>query len=235
MTPLSVFPARRTVVCAEALSWLDAHPAEPGTSVITSLPDVSEIPTLGFAAWRSWFIDAARCVIRWVPAENVAIFYQSDIRHEEAWVDKSYLIQRAAEAEDAPLIWHKIVCRRPPGTISQGRPTYSHMLCVARTPHKAPVRPGPDVIADAGFMPWPRAMGFAACRIACRFLRDETPTRIVVDPFCGQGSALAAANAYGFEAQGIDLSPRRCRAARKQGTQSDRPERSTENLRLPHE
>ena len=34
---------RRRVIQADALAWLDANPAEPGTSVFTSLPDLSEL------------------------------------------------------------------------------------------------------------------------------------------------------------------------------------------------
>jgi DNA modification methylase len=37
----------------------------------------------------------------------------------------------------------------------------------------------------------------------------------VVDPFCGHGTVLAVANAMGFDALGIDLSVRQCRAARR--------------------
>lgn len=208
------FPAVRTIVKAEALAWLKEHPAPANTSVVTSLPDVSEMSSLGgFAPWRAWFIEAAVTVIRWVPQDGVAIFYQSDVRHEGAWVDKGYLILRAAEDCEAPLVWHKIVCRGKPGTIAQGRPSYSHMICVSRERRPTPVRPGPDVIPDAGPMSWPRAMGEMACRVACRFLREETATRIVVDPFCGRGSALAMANAFGFAAIGVDLSAKRCRDA----------------------
>jgi hypothetical protein len=176
---------------------------------------------MGFDGWRTWFVDAARQVIRWVPADGVAIFFQSDIRHEGAWIDKSYLVMRAAEEERAKLVWHKIVCRKPPGTIAQGRSSYSHMLCVTRGPlTAAPTRPGPDVLADAGAMSWRRAMGEAACRVACRYLRDETSTRLVVDPFCGEGSILAAANAYGFEALGVELSIKRCRRALEHGMEA---------------
>lgn len=209
------FPARRTIHHTEALAWLEANPARPGTSVITSLPDVSEIITMSFAQWRAWFLEAARRVILWVPDDGLAIFYQSDIRHAGAWIDKGYLVMRAAEAAEASVVWHKIVCRRPPGTIAQGRSSYSHMICVSRTSRPTPTRPGPDVLADAGFMPWPKAMGEAACRVACRFLQDETATDLIVDPFCGQGSVLAVANAMGFETIGVDTSARRCRAARK--------------------
>ncbi len=208
---------RREIVHAEALAWLDAHPADATSSVVTSLPDVSELPTLGFDGWRAWFVDAARRVVRWLPEEGVAIFFQSDIRNAGAWVDKGYLVMRAAEEERCALLWHKIVCRKPPGTIAHGRASYSHMIAVARAPRlgRAPRHPGPDVLADAGFMPWSRAMGENACRVACRFLREETRTQRVVDPFCGSGTVLAVANEMGFDALGVDLSARRCKAARR--------------------
>ncbi len=104
-------PARE-VFQAEALSWLASREAAPETSVVTSLPDVSEVPALGFDAWKGWFVEAARTVLRWVPASGVSIFFRSDIRHEGIWVDKGYLVQRAAE-EGKLLLWHKIVCRKP--------------------------------------------------------------------------------------------------------------------------
>jgi hypothetical protein len=207
-------PATRTVIEADALAWMDAHPADVGASVITSLPDSSELSHLRFDEWRAWFIDAAARVIRWVPEDGAAIFYQSDIRHGGVWIDKGYLVMRAAEDARAAIAWHTIVCRRPPGTVSPRRPSYSHMICVCRSPRAAARRPGPDVLPDAGFMPWSRAMGVEACRAACRYLRDETATRVVVDPFCGRGTVLAVANAMGLDAIGVDVSAKRCRAAR---------------------
>lgn len=205
---------RRTIVQGDAFAWLAANPADDGTSVVTSLPDISELPHLAFDGWRAWFVDAVRTVIRWVPESGIAIFYQSDIRHRGAWVDKGYLVMRGADDEGASIVWHKIVCRRPPGTIALGRPSYSHMIAIARTPRPAGQRPGPDVLPDAGKMSWSRAMGLEACRVACRWLADETTTRIVVDPFCGRGTVLAVANAMGFDTIGVDLSAKRCRAAR---------------------
>jgi hypothetical protein len=204
----------RHVVQADALTWLETNQAEPGASVITSLPDISELPELDLGEWRAWFIEATRQVIRWVPAPGVAIFYQSDVRQNGVWIDKGYLVMRAAEEEGASVLWHKIVCRHSPGTIALGRPSYSHMIAVAKGPHANPRKPGPDVLPNAGFMLWSRAMGVAACRVACAFLRDETSTRIIVDPFCGRGTVLAIANDMGFDAVGIDISAKRCRAAR---------------------
>jgi hypothetical protein len=204
----------RTVIHAEALDWLAHNPAPAASSVVTSLPDVSEVPELGFEGWRRWFIEAARSVIRWVPESGLAIFYQSDIRYQGNWIDKGYLVQRAAEEEQAALVWHKIVCRHPAGTISHGRASYSHLVCFARGERAAPKHPGPDVLPDAGFMPYSKATGVAACRAACRFLLEESATRVVVDPFCGRGTILAVANAMGLGAIGVDQSVRKCRAAR---------------------
>lgn len=204
----------RQIIHGEALAWLDENPAPPCSSVITSLPDVSEMAELGFEGWRTWFLGAVRRILRWIPSEGVAIFFQSDIRHHGVWVDKGYLIARAAEDEGAALVWHKIVCRKEPGTATYGRASYSHLLCVSREPRPPPTRPSPDVLPDVGFKPWSRAMGVEACRLACRYLLDETTTRIVVDPFCGHGTALAVANTLGLEAIGVDLGARKCRAAR---------------------
>src|SRR6185369_205850 len=193
--PSGCHEARRTIIQAEALGWLAANPAPPGTSVITSLPDLSELPELGFSGWKSWFDQAARAVLRWTPSPGLALFFQSDIRQAGEWVDKSYLVQRAAEAEGRTLLWHKIVCRHAPR---------------ARVTH-----PGPDVLPDAGHKPWSKAMGVEACRLACRFLREESETTLVVDPFCGHGTALAVANHYGFDALGVELSTRKVRAAKR--------------------
>ena len=213
----------RVVVRGEALSWLDDHPAQPGASVVTSLPDLSEVPERGFEGWKTWFIVAARHVIRWLPPRGVAIFFQSDIRRGGAWVDKGYWILRAADEEAAHLLWHKIVCRKPPGTIAHGRATYSHMICVAPDLPDPPRKPGPDVLLDAGYMPWSKAMGVDACRLACRFLREETSTGTVVDPFCGRGTILAVANSMGFDSIGIDVSARACRHARELVIDPERP------------
>jgi hypothetical protein len=204
----------RTVFNTEARAWLAANPAAPGTSVVTSLPDASELPKLSFDAWVDWFTSTAEQILAWLPHDGVAIFFQTDVRHPDGrWIDKGHLVHAAADRRGAHLVWHKIVCRCAPGTITQGRPSFAHMLCFSPVQRAKPERPGPDVLADGGAKPWARAMGSHACRVACRFLADETATRVVVDPFCGHGSVLAAANEAGFDAIGVDLSPRRCRFA----------------------
>jgi hypothetical protein len=209
-------PARvpqREVHHGDALAWLRAHAPLQGAGVVTSLPDVSELPALGFDGWRAWFEDAAALVMGSLPEDGVAIFFQSDIRHAGRWVDKGALVTRAAERVGFGMAFHRIVCRKPPGTVTFGRATYAHLLAFSRAP-LAPRRPRADVLDDGGPRPGRKAMGTHAALEACRFLRDETPARRVVDPFCGWGTTLAAANALGLDAVGVDLSARMCRRAR---------------------
>jgi hypothetical protein len=212
---LAAPPPTREVIRAEARAWLEQNPAPPQSSVITSLPDVSELPELGFARWQSWFSETARAVLRWVPKPGLTVFFQSDIFHQGRWVDKGHLVQCAAESEGRVLLWHKIVCRRAPGSISHGRATYSHLLCFAHEPRANIRHPGPHVLDNAGHMPWSKAMGVDACRLARRFLREESETKLVVDPFCGHGTVLLVANHYGFDALGVEISARKVRAARR--------------------
>lgn len=204
------------MVQADALTWLAENPAEPGDAVITSLPDVSELPGLGagLEGWQEWFVAAAAQVLRWPAPESVTLFYQSDIRYQGRWVDKSYLVQKAAESVGAALLFHRVVCRRAPGTLTQGRASYSHLLAFTTGTAAPPKRPAADVLPDAGEAPWSRGMGEKACAAAVQFLLNETAARRVVDPFCGRGSVLAMANALGLDALGVEISAKRCRAAR---------------------
>jgi hypothetical protein len=205
---------QRTVECADALEWLSGRETLAGCSVITSLPDVSEFPALSLAEWKQWFIRAAALVMAKVPAEGVAIFYQTDVKKTGAWVDKGYLISKAAEEAGCETLWHKVVCRRAPGTVTFGRPAYSHMLCFSRGVRVDLGRATPDVLPEAGEVTWTRGMGVQACLAACRFIQDHTSTRTVVDPFCGHGTVLAVANALGLDAVGVELSRKRAKKAR---------------------
>jgi hypothetical protein len=217
MTRIAPPPASapsRVVHHAEAVEWLRGRARLDGCSVVTSLPDVSEVPALDLDAWARWFEGAAGLVIDAVPDEGVAVFFQSDIKRGGAWIDKGALVQRAAERAGTRLLFHKIVCRKPPGAVTFGRAGYSHLLAYSRGVRPRPERATADVLADAGFMPGTKAMGVSACVDACRFVLRETGTRTVVDPFCGYGTVLAVANALGMAAIGVDLSARMCRKAR---------------------
>ncbi len=183
-------------------------------AIITSLPDTSELPLLGFTGWRTWFVETVALACRAVADDGVAIFYQTDIKHEGRWIDKAHLVMLGADAAGSHALWHKVVCRVPAGMITFGRPAYAHCICVSRTRLLDPGASTPDVLPALGEMSWARAMGAAACEMAVKFC-VSIGAKVVVDPFCGVGSALAAANAFGLDAIGVEISKRRSARARR--------------------
>jgi hypothetical protein len=204
----------RIVHHADGVAFL-ATPLAGTHAIITSLPDTSELPSLGsIDAWRTWFVDTIALTCRAVADDAVAIFYQTDIKHDGRWIDKGHLVQCGAEAAGSFALWHKIVCRVPPGAITFGRPAYAHCICVSRTRRLEAGASTPDVLPALGAMSWSRAMGAAACEMAVTFVASIGGTT-VVDPFCGVGSALAAANAFGLDAIGVEISRRRASRARR--------------------
>jgi hypothetical protein len=206
--------AERAVVHGDGVAWLKAASLGPGHAIVTSLPDSSEVPKLGFDGWREWFVDTASLACLSVAPASVAIFFQTDVKREGTWVDKSYLCQRGAEKAGAALLWHKIVCRAPAGVTTFGRPAYAHLLCFSRQLRLAPGQSSADVLPRLGQMTWARAMGLEACNATCRFLQTHTACHTVVDPFCGLGTMLAVANAHGLNAVGVELSQKRATRAR---------------------
>ena len=204
----------RTVHSTDALGWLRAAGVIAGASVVTSLPDVSELKGMTTPDWRAWFRAAAALVIAACPEDGVAIFYQTDVISDGQWQDKGYLVQRGAEDAGARLLFHRIACREDAHLSHWGRPAYSHLIGVSRAlvPRRNLART--DVLPTVGEMLWSKAIGLAACADAVRFVRDHTTSTMVLDPFCGQGTVLAVANALGLDAVGVELVPRRAQAAR---------------------
>jgi hypothetical protein len=205
----------RTVHRGDALLWLKERGELEGCSLVTSLPDVSEFPDTDLEKWKAWFRDAAEAVLRSTPESGVAIFYQTDLKREGIWVDKSQLLHDAAARTGHALLWRKVVCRVKPGEIAFGRPAYSHLLCYSRGVRAEIARSTPDVIPDAGATTWTRGMGIEACRVACEFILRNTETRTVVDPFCGHGTVLAVAESLGLQAIGVELGGKRARKAER--------------------
>ena len=209
-------PARkraREVHCADAIPWMREQGAIAGACAITSLPDVSEV-SLTLPLWRAWFSEAARLVVDSVSPESAALFFQSDIKHDGVWIDKGALVIHAAEEAGARILFHKVICRRPPGTLTMGRSGFTHLIAVSKAMRCPDVLPIPDVIIDAGRQPWIRAMGIRAAAHAVRFARDQVKAATVFDPFCGVGTLLAVANALGLDAIGVEKAKKRCDQAR---------------------
>ena len=205
---------QREVHCADAIPWMQARGRMAGACAVTSLPDVSEVG-LALPAWREWFLAAVQLVVAAVPDDSAAIFFQSDIKRDGGWIDKGALVMSAAEAAGARVLFHKLICRRPPGTLTLGRPGYTHLIAVSRTLRCPDVLPVPDIITDVGRQPWVRAMGVRAAAHAVRFARDQAGAKIIFDPFCGVGTVLAVANRLGLDALGVEKAKKRCEQSRQ--------------------
>ena len=205
---------QREVHCADAIPWMQARGRMAGACAVTSLPDVSEVG-LALPAWREWFLAAVQLVVAAVPDDSAAIFFQSDIKRDGCWIDKGALVMSAAEAAGARVLFHKLICRRPPGTLTLGRPGYTHLIAVSRTLRCPDVLPIPDIITDVGRQPWVRAMGVRAAAHAVRFARDQAGAKIIFDPFCGVGTVLAVANRLGLDALGVEKAKKRCEQSRQ--------------------
>lgn len=204
----------RVVHHADGLAWLEEQALSPGHAIVTSLPDSSEL-RLDVADWEAWFTAAAARACRSSADDAVTIFFQTDVKRDGRWVDKGLLVQLGAREAGSHLLWHKIVCRAPAGVATHGRPSYAHLLCFSRALRLDPKRSSADVLPRLGAMTWSRAMGIAACQATCQFLLQHTGCHTVVDPFCGVGSMLAVANAYGLDAIGVEISAKRAARARE--------------------
>lgn len=204
----------RVVHEGDGVAWLAARALPPDHAIVTSMPDLTEVAAMGADGWRRWFVETAALACRQVADEGVAVFFQTDVKRDGRWVDKGFLVQLGAEAAGSHLLWHKVVCRAPAGTATPGRPGWSHLMAFSRALRLDPAGSTADVLPRLGEMTWARAMGVAACEATCRFLVERTAARVVVDPFCGVGTMLAVANAYGMDAVGVERSPKRAAQAR---------------------
>ncbi len=212
----------RVVHCDDAILWLLKSDVLEGCSLVASMPDISEFPSFTLSEWKEWFTNTAALVLSKTPDMGVTIFYQSDIKVDGVWVDKGYLCQKAAESLGHSLLWHKIVCRVQPGISTFGRPAYTHILCFSKGLRLRDLgKSTPDVIPEIGDKTWERGMGLEACLMIGKFIAEQTSTKTLVHPFCGQGSMIAMANSFGLDAIGIERSPKRAEMARVLSVQED--------------
>ncbi len=205
----------RLVHTADAIEWLQQSPVLEGCSLLASMPDIGEFPGYSLEQWKEWFSTTASLILSRTPPRGVTLFFQSDIKMDGEWVDKGFIVQKAAEALGHKLLWHKVVCRAPLGQPTFGRPGYSHILCFSQELTLDLAKSTADVMPETGEKTWVRGMGIDVCVALARFIKEQTPTKTLVHPFCGEGSMIATANAFGLDAIGIERSSKRAEKARQ--------------------
>jgi hypothetical protein len=185
-------------------------------SVATSIPDVSET---GQSAdtWRGWFVEAAMHCARQVSRGGLFIAMQSDVRSEGWWIDKSALVAQGVAASDTGLrlVARKVLCRKPAGTSSTRRASFTHAIIYAHQPLTL-IDTMADVVADAGASTWKRGIGADATWQLLRFHQRHAPSvQTLFDPFCGEGLMLAQANHLGLRAVGVERHHKRAQQAQR--------------------
>lgn len=192
----------RTIINADTTKWIDT--ISEMDSVITSLPDAEET-NMTPDQWEKWFVHIVAKIVE--KTKNYSIFYQTDRKIDGHIIDKAFLVALGAKTAKANIVWHKICLRRGVGSIDIFRPTYTHLICVSK--NRKTGKPTPDVI-ERGDMVYKNAMGSNACKFSINFIKNNSDTKTIFDPFCGQGSVIAYANYMGFNAVGVELLPDYC-------------------------
>ena len=204
----------RIVYFEDAITWLSSRTTLSGCSMVGTMPDFSEFPSFTLEEWKNWFTETAKLIMSKCPDDGVSIFFQTDIKVNGVWVDKGFLVQNAAESLGLNLLWHKIACRAPGGIVTFGMPSYSHVLCFSKNLKADVSKSTTDVLPLVGEKTWRRGMGLDASLMIAKFIATQTTSKTVINPFCGQGSVLAGANAFGLKAIGIEKSPKRAEKSR---------------------
>ncbi len=198
----------RKVICCDALDRLASM--KPVKSIITSLPDASEVEC-GISGYNEWFTNGVRAVLCSVVQDGVAVFYQGDRKHDGRLLSKATLLSNVADSLGCRLLWHKIVLRNRPGAINLYRPSYVHMMAFSRS-----LRAGKSTtdVLEQGETFYRNGMGINGAVIAVRFAIERARSTVIHDPFCGQGTVLAVANALGCRSVGFDIDEEQCARAR---------------------
>jgi hypothetical protein len=196
----------KTVICADSFEWLRAN-RDQG-SIITSLPDASEIGIEDLNEYDKWVRRAATEIFLSASADCPVIFIQTDRRKGGRQFSKAHLLQNVATEQGWFLLWHKIELSAEVGKSNLYRPTFRNMLCFGRGKMSAGQATA-DVIPPSKRL-YEMAFGFAAARVAVEFCKKFSNR--VLDPFCGHGTILHVAEELGMDSVGVDIDPACCEA-----------------------
>lgn len=187
------------------MRYLAQHPCHASIGICTSLPDPGDmdpgVPP-DWAGYAVWYQEAVALMLRQLAPAQSLVLFQTDRKQGGVWHSKVVLATLAAESAGCRLLWHKVVCNRRPGATDLHRPGYSHLLAYSAKGKPGPATP--DVILPSGRL-YRNGMPVAAAQAAVAHLARTATT--VLDPFCGYGTVLAAANVAGLGALGVDQDP----------------------------
>lgn len=199
---------KRVVICADSHRWLPNN--VDIKAIITSLPDMEEVG-LNNIDWQRWIKDTCVLLSNSLSDSGLIIFYQTDRKYKGEVIDKKTLISNQFINMGYKNIFSKIILKQKPETVNLFRPTFTNLFGFSKNIKSG--KATPDVIF-AGNMLYKNAMGFNACKTSIEFIKSKINTKIIVDPFCGQGSVLKIANDLGLNSIGVDILKEQCEIAK---------------------
>lgn len=198
----------KTVICADSFEWLPAN-RDQG-SIVTSLPDVSEIGIENLDEYEKWVRRAATECFLSASEGCPVIFIQTDRRKGGRQFSKANLLLNIAQELGWFLLWHKIELSAEVGKSNLYRPTFRNMLCFGRGKMSAG-QATPDVIPVSRRL-YPMAFGDEAGKVAVAFCMRYS--KRICDPFCGHGTVLHVAESLGADSVGVDIDQKVCEVAK---------------------
>jgi DNA modification methylase len=197
----------KTVICADSFEWLPAN-RDVG-SIVTSLPDASEIKIEKLDEYEKWVRRAATEIFASASEGCPVIFIQTDRRKGGRQFSKASLLMNIATEQGWFLLWHKIELAAEVGKSNLYRPTFRNMICFGKGKMSAG-QATPDVIPPSKRL-YEMAFGFAAARVCVEFCKKFSNR--ICDPFCGYGTVLHVAEQEGMNSVGVDVDGKCCEAS----------------------
>jgi hypothetical protein len=210
-TPATAPTSMRTVHCQDAIEWLQSQPDGSLGHIVTGIPDMHELNMDNIDEYKAWCVNAASLCLRKAAPNAYVFFCQTDRKWKRTLVEKGPFIAAAADAANTFLRFKKIVDKGPVG--GNMRCEFSEIRCYSKT--KGPTNDTDTTrVIPLGEVIYNNGLGYRPARWMVDFLvRHGTEHTTLVDPFCGQGTTLAAANACGLHAIGVDIDKEQCEKA----------------------
>lgn len=188
----------------DSIEWLKEQPDASLDTVITGIPDLSEITDYtpdNMENYRGFVAEVVQLLAAKVRPDQFIIFIQTDRRRDGVWIDKAFEIQTVMKSQGVPLRFHKIIINKK--GIDLYRVGFSHVLAFSRSARYS--KRMPDIF-EAGFRLWANATPLTPV-VALMELMQRQGVRRIIDPFAGLGTVGLVANIYGIRSWNIELDP----------------------------
>ena len=200
----------KTIICGDAIDYLNSQSSNSIPNIITGLPDFDEIDNITFDEYIKFFTSTTELLMDKINMNGFLFLLQTDRLYNKTWVDKSSIIVNIAKLKNLNLLFHKIILNRDVGKTNLFRPTYSHFLCFSRL-NSIGIRT-PDVF-DSGKKIYKNASSPNSTQIAIDIIKKKN-NYPVLDPFNGRGTTTTLCEKNGINSIGVDIDSKQCEYAK---------------------